>query len=72
MRVILWMLSLLSTSISIVFYLTVILAFFGFVHAVEIKIGSAPEVALGYLAMALVFIVMSFYCRKMEVETIND
>lgn len=52
--------------------ITAVLAFFGFVHAVEIKIGSAPEVALGYLAMALVFIVMNFYGRKKEVETIND
>ena len=36
------------------------LAFFGFVHAVEIKVGAAPEVALGYLVMAIVFVVMNY------------
>ncbi|MBS3991329.1 MAG: hypothetical protein KGZ51_04590 [Erysipelothrix sp.] len=48
--------------------ITAVLAYFGFVHAVEIKVGSAPEVALGYVMMALVFFVMNFMKDKPEKE----
>ncbi len=45
------------------------LAYFGFVHALEIKVGAAPEVALGYGVMALVFILMSFLKDPKEEST---
>lgn len=48
--------------------ITAVHAYFGFVHALEIKVGSAPEVALGYVMMALVFFVMNFIKDKPEKE----
>jgi adenine/guanine/hypoxanthine permease len=48
--------------------ITAVLSYFGFVHALEIKVGSAPEVALGYVMMALVFFVMNYIKDKPEKE----
>lgn len=41
--------------------ITAVLAFFGFVHATAITWAAAPEVALGYLLVGVVFVFMHFY-----------
>ena len=48
------------------------LAFFGFVHAKAITGAAAPEVSLGYLLVAIVFVFMHFYKREENVMPVED
>ncbi len=51
--------------------ITAVLAFFGFLHAPQIGFATGWQVALGYVAVALVLVIMNFYRKHENVESEN-